>query len=73
MRRFVIEFHRKTGARRVTEFENIREAIAFRIERERLRESEDIEVVALSSKSLESLMRTHSRYFTGEDKSPQKV
>lgn len=69
MRGFVIEFHRKTGARRVTEFDSIREALALRFERERLRESEDIEVVALGSKSIESLMRTHSRYFTGEDHS----
>ena len=69
MRRFVIEFHRKTGARRVTEFDSIQQAISYRIERERLRERGDIEVVALSSKSLESLMRTHSRYFAGKDQS----
>lgn len=73
MNGFVIEFNRRTRARRVFEFGSIREAVAFRLERERERPSEDIEVVALSSKSLESLSRTHSRYFTGVDMSPQKV
>lgn len=73
MNGFVIEFNRRTRARRVVEFGSIREAVAFRLERERERASEDIEVVALSSKSLDSLKRTHSRYFTGEDMGLQHV
>ena len=73
MNGFVIEFNRRTRARRVFEFNSIRNAVAFRLQSERSRESEDVEVVALSSMSLESLKRTHSRYFTGTDLTPQTV
>lgn len=39
----------------------------YRLQCEQLRENDDIEVVALSSTSIDTLRRTHSRYFTGED------
>ncbi|MET9200094.1 hypothetical protein [Gordonia sp. NPDC003585] len=64
---FVIEFNRKTRARRVREFETAREAMDYRLELERDRADGDVEIAALTSRSLESLERTHSRYFTGED------
>lgn len=39
----------------------------FRLQRERDRERDEIEIAALTSRSLDSLRRTHSRYFTGVD------
>lgn len=67
MRGFVIEFNRRTRSRRVRSFPNAREAMDYRLQCEQLRENDDIEVVALSSTSIDTLRRTHSRYFTGED------
>ncbi|AIY00724.1 hypothetical protein ART_1125 [Arthrobacter sp. PAMC 25486] len=65
---FVIEYNRVTGDRQVTEFLGLdghRAALKFRLERERNRPSEDWEVVSLNSDSLDTVHRTHSRYFTG--------
>jgi hypothetical protein len=67
LRGFVIEFDRSTGDRRVTEFANPHEAMEHRLQLEAARLNEDIEIVALISDSLETLQRTHSRYFTGEE------
>lgn len=67
---YLIEFNRRTRERRVTPYlgvEGSREAMARRIELEALREDDDIEIVALSSRSLSTLEKTHSRYFTGRD------
>lgn len=64
---FVIEFNRRTRERRVHEFATGREAMAFRLQRERERQNDTVEIAALTSRSLESLQRTHSRYFTGVD------
>lgn len=65
---FVIEYNRATGDRRVTEFlesDGHRAALRFRLERERERISDEWEVVSLNSDSLQTVRRTHSRYFTG--------
>lgn len=64
---FVIEFNRRTRTRRVRELDDARAAIQYRLQREGERSDPDVEIVALTSTSLESLQRTHSRYFTGED------
>lgn len=64
---YVIEFNRKTRARRVTEFANPRQAIEYRLKLESERTNSDIEIAALIGKSLDTLMRTHSRYFTGQE------
>lgn len=69
MRGYVIEFNRRTGDHRVTDFATPREAMDHRLELETGRIDEDIEIVALISESLETLRRTHSRYFTGEERS----
>lgn len=67
MRGYVIEFNRKTRERRVHEFQSAREAMQFRLRLESQRANADVEIAALISKSLETLARTHSRYFTGKD------
>lgn len=66
MESFVIEYNRTTHARTVTRFESPRDAVVFRIERERLSQP-DIEVAVLLSRSIEALQRTHSRYFVGDE------
>jgi hypothetical protein len=68
MRGYVIEFNRRTGDRRVTEFATPREAMEYRLQLEGGRIDENIEIAALISESLETLRRTHSRYFTGEER-----
>lgn len=64
---YVIEYNRRSHMRRVTEFATPQEAMEYRLKLDALREDTDIEIVALGSKSLETLMQTHSRYFTGEE------
>jgi hypothetical protein len=39
----------------------------YRLQLEAERVDEDVEIAALTSRSLESLQRTHSRYFTGKE------
>ncbi|MFF3066557.1 hypothetical protein ACFVQ3_18610 [Oerskovia sp. NPDC057915] len=67
MPNFVIEFNRKTRDRKVSEFPGAREAMERRLELETERTDSDVEIVALSSDSLETLTFTHSRYFTGNE------
>lgn len=67
---YVIEYNRINGDHRVTEFfgpEGHRDALMFRLERERHRLSLDWEIVSLNSDSLETVQSTHSRYFAGRD------
>jgi hypothetical protein len=67
MRGYVIQFNRRTGDRRVTEFATPNEAMDYRLQLEAVRLDENIEIAALISDSLETLQRTHSRYFTGQE------
>jgi hypothetical protein len=60
---FVIEYNRRTHEGQVTEFPSSREATAHRLELEAGRADHDVEIAAVSSKSLETLKQTHSRYF----------
>lgn len=64
---YVIEFNRRTRERRVHEFDGHREAMEYRLRLEAERLDRDVEIAALISKSLETLERTHSRYFTGKE------
>lgn len=64
---FVIEYNRRTRDRRVHEFVDPQEAMRYRLRLESERGDMDVEIVALTSRSLESLQRTHSRYFTGKE------
>lgn len=70
---FVIEFNRRTRQRRVHQFATGREAMEFRLQREHERDHDEVEIAALTSRSLDSLRRTHSRYFTGEDLTDKPV
>jgi hypothetical protein len=65
---YVIEYNRITGDRHVTEFPGStghRKALLERLKLEKVRPSEDWEIVSLNSDSLETVKKTHSRYFTG--------
>lgn len=66
---YVIKYNRITGERIVKEFagpQGHREALMLRLKMEKERESRDWEIVSLNSNSLETVQKTHSRYFTGE-------
>lgn len=70
MTAFVIEYNRRTADRIVTQFsgaEGRRAAMRRRLELEKSRTDANIEIVSLVSDSIESLRRTHSRYFQGRD------
>ncbi|MED5814320.1 hypothetical protein VST63_18315 [Mycolicibacterium sp. 050232] len=64
---FVIEFNRRTRERRVRQFDDPSDAMRLRLQLESERVDHDIEIAALTSKSLETLQRTHSRYFSGKE------
>lgn len=63
MTSFVIEYHRLSGALSVTPFANRREASEERFRRNQTRASKDVEVVSVTTDSMESLKQSHSRYF----------
>lgn len=65
---YVIEYNRATGDHEVTEFpgsEGHRAALRYRLALEGSRASNEWEIVSLNSDSLETVHRTHSRYFGG--------
>lgn len=64
---YVVEYNRRTGARRITEFETPSEAMEYRLKLEAERTDRNVEIAALVSKSLETLKQTHSRYFSGDE------
>lgn len=67
---YVIEYNRITGDRLVTAFpgaDGHKAALLERLRLEKLRPSDDWEVVSLNSDSLETVQKTHSRYFTGKE------
>lgn len=67
---YVIQYNRKTGRSQVTPFESPeghRQAVAERLRLEKIADRDsDVEIVALMADSLNSLRRTHSRYFLRE-------
>lgn len=63
---FVIEYNRKTGERRLSEFygeDGHREAMRYRLKLERERRSREWEIVSLNSDSVATIKKTHARYF----------
>lgn len=69
MASFVILYNRRTGERSVDEFsgpQGHREALKRRLELEQSNQDPDVEVVSLMSDSIETISRTHSRYFRRE-------
>lgn len=67
---YVIQYNRKTGTSTVTAFESPEghhEAVTERLRLEGISDrNPDVEIVALMADSLESIRRTHSRYFLHE-------
>ncbi|WP_417219420.1 hypothetical protein [Arthrobacter sp.] len=65
---YLIEYNRSTRDRLVTAFEGKdgpQRALAERLRRERERTDGEWEIVSLNSNSVETIMKTHSRYFSG--------
>lgn len=65
---FLIQYHRYSGDRIVTEFNGpngARNALIERLRLEVQRPSAEWEIVSLNSDSLETIEKTHSRYFRG--------
>ncbi|TQJ30399.1 hypothetical protein [Microbacterium sp. SLBN-146] len=63
---FVVEYHRPSGRYRVHEFsgeDGHRRALLLRFELEAERVDPDWEIASLNSDSIETLMKTHARYF----------
>jgi uncharacterized protein YegP (UPF0339 family) len=63
---FLIEYHRKTGERKMTPFrgpEGRAKALKARLEADFARQDSDIEYVVIESASEADLRRTHRRYF----------
>lgn len=62
----LIEYNRRTGARKVREFNGETghiDAMRERFKLEAKEENPDIEIVAIGADSLESVKQSHSRYF----------
>ncbi|MCR6647812.1 MAG: hypothetical protein NVV70_06590 [Cellulomonas sp.] len=69
MTAFVIEYNRITGRSQVTAYPEPggrREALEHRLRLDSERVSDDVEVVSLVSDSIETVRKTHSRYFARE-------
>jgi hypothetical protein len=65
---FLIEYNRRSSDWRLTEYEGEtgpRRAMIERLRLERERADADWEIAALASDSLDTLRKTHSRYFRG--------
>ena len=63
---FVIQYNKRTGARNVTEYlgsDGHRLALRERLRLERETNNPDIEIVSLVGRSLDTIKKTHSRYF----------
>lgn len=66
---FLIQYDRKTGRTVFSEYKGVdgpRLALAQRLKLEKNRRDSDIEIVSLNSDSLETIKKTHSRYFMVE-------
>ena len=66
---FVIVYNRRTGASEVISYDaptGHRDALRRRLELEQQRTDADVEVVSLVSDSINTIRRTHSRYFEHE-------
>ncbi len=64
-------YNRRTFDRQVTEFpgaDGPRETLKQRLRLERERHDHEIEIASLNSDSIETIQRTHSRYFTGKER-----
>ena len=70
MSSFVVEYNRKTRDWFVTSYPGTngrKRAMAHRFELERRRPTTDWEIVSLNSDSIDTIRKTHSRYFEGRE------
>lgn len=63
---YLVEFHRLSGNKTLTAFDDQSEAMRARVQRELNNDDLDTEIVVINSPSLEDLKITHSRYFASE-------
>jgi hypothetical protein len=70
---FVVEYHRPSGDWRVTSFlgpNGSEEALLRRFQLEEGDFGDEWEIASLNSNSLETVKKTHSRYFAGRELAP---
>lgn len=70
---FLVEYHRPTGAWSVQEFPGMtgrRKALEASFQLEVRRQNTDFEIAVLTTDSIETLRKTHSRYFSGQEQRP---
>lgn len=66
MKTFVIKYRRPSGDVEYTEFDTFSEAMELRHFLEQENSDPDVEIVSLSADSLDTIKRTHRRYFLNE-------
>ncbi|GGI46318.1 hypothetical protein BCL57_001294 [Agromyces flavus] len=67
---FLVEYNRRNGDWRVTEFpgeDGHQDALKRRLELEAERVDPDWEIASLNSDSLDTVQKTHARYFEGRE------
>ena len=65
MAEFVITYKRRSGESFIKQVSDSAEALKERLRREAAIDDPDIEIAHISAPSLESLKKSHSRYFMG--------
>lgn len=63
MTSFIIEYHRSSGRVSVTDYPTKRAAVEARLRRNREGVDRNVEIVSVTTESLETLKHSHSRYF----------
>ena len=67
---FVIKYNRKTGKVQYGQFPDLRAATQKRIQLEKNRTNDDIEIVSVTGNTLAEIESTHSRYFASDKGTP---
>ena len=62
---FIIIYKRRSGESFIKQFSDSTQALKERLRREAAIDDPDIEIAHISAPSLESLKKSHSRYFMG--------
>lgn len=60
---FVVEYNRRTGESKITEYEDIAAATRERFRLMNVRADENVEIATILGRSLDAIRKTHSRYF----------
>jgi hypothetical protein len=67
---YLIEYNRRTGDWKVQEFQGPtghQDALRARLDKERSRIDADVEIASINGENLETVKKTHSRYFEGRE------